>query len=183
MYGPTLLDTLRGRCFRRIPAYPARLIADPRVKASHSSSLIRMRSTREGRRWWGSPFRQVYLGHLRRFMTWCGGGRARLPEDPGGQGQAYILELIERRDISKSYQNQVVSALRFLCWSVLGQPKLALRIPRPRKEHALPAVLSPDEVARMIKGTRNTKHRALLMLLYSAGAESVGQPGVSSGCA
>lgn len=120
-------------------------------------------------RGYSPPTRKVYLGHLRRFFLWCGGGSPRLPEDPAAQGQSYILELIERRRISKSYQNQVVSALRFMCESVLGQPKLALRIPRPRKEHSLPTVMSQNEVARMLKKARNPKHRALLMLLYSAG--------------
>lgn len=113
--------------------------------------------------------RKVYLGHLRRFLLWCGNGVPRIPEDPAERGGAYILELIERRGISNSYQNQVVSALRFMCESVLGQPRLALRIPRPRKEHHLPTVLSQDEVARMLKKPRNLKHRALLLLLYSAG--------------
>ncbi len=113
--------------------------------------------------------RKVYLGHLRRFLTWCGGGTPRLPEDTAERGQAYILDLIQRQGISRSYQNQVVSALRFMCESVLGEPRLGLRIPRPRKEQHLPAVLSPGEVARMLRKARNPKHRALLMLLYSAG--------------
>jgi integrase/recombinase XerD len=113
--------------------------------------------------------RKNYLGHLRRFLTWCGQGAPQLPENPAERGQAYILELIQRRKISRSYQNQVVSALRFLCEEVLGQPKMALRIPRPRREHRLPAVLSKEEVAVMLKKVRNPKHRALLMLLYSAG--------------
>ena len=113
--------------------------------------------------------RKVYLGHLRRFLVWCGEGVPRLPDEPAERGEAYILELIKRQGISRSYQNQVVSALRFLCESVLGQPKLALKIPRPRKEHRLPAVLSQGEVARFLKKARNPKHRALLMLLYSAG--------------
>lgn len=113
--------------------------------------------------------RKVYLGHLRRFLTWCGEGTPRMPDDPGGRAQAYILELMEGKQISKSYQNQLVSALRFMCESVLGQPTLALNIPRPRKERRLPAVLSQAEVARMLKKTRNPKHRALLMLVYSAG--------------
>jgi len=101
--------------------------------------------------------------------VWCGGGIPRIPADPAGQGQAYILALIERQGISRSYHNQVVSALRFMCESVLGQPKLALRIPRPKKESRLPEVLSQGEVARMLRKARNPKHRALLMLLYSAG--------------
>jgi len=113
--------------------------------------------------------RKVYLGHLRRFLEWCGEGTPQPPEDPAEQGQAYILELIRQKGISRSYQNQVVSVLRFYCESVLGQPRLALQIPRPRKEQRLPAVLSPGEVARMLRKARNPKHRALLMLLYSAG--------------
>ncbi len=113
--------------------------------------------------------RKVYLAHLHRFLEWCGGGEPRIPEDPTAKGQAYIMELIERQRISKSYQNQLVSALRFMCESVLGQPELALRVPRPRKEVRLPAVLSPGEVAQMLRKARNPKHRALLMVLYSAG--------------
>src|SRR5665811_1140699 len=34
---------------------------------------------------------------------------------------------------------------------------------------SLPAVLSPGEVAALIRKARNSKHRALLMPLYSAG--------------
>jgi site-specific recombinase XerD len=113
--------------------------------------------------------RKVYLGHLRRFLAWCGGSRLELPEEPAQQGEAYVLELMKQQRISRSYQNQVVSALRFLCEGVLGQPKLALRIPRPRKVSHLPTVLSREEVAEMLKKARNPKHRALLTLLYSAG--------------
>jgi site-specific recombinase XerD len=113
--------------------------------------------------------RKVYLGHLRRFLEWCGDGEPRAPDDPEAQCQGYLMELVERRRVSRSYQNQVVSALRFMCESVLGRPMLAPRIPRPRKEHRLPQVLGPDEVARMLSRARNPKHRALLMLLYSAG--------------
>lgn len=113
--------------------------------------------------------RKVYLGHLRRFMEWCGDGTPRMPRSPAEEGRAYLLELIRDRGISKSYQNQVVSALRYLCESVLGQPALALRIPRPRKESRLPAVLSQQEVVRILDHARNPKHRAILVLLYSAG--------------
>ena len=113
--------------------------------------------------------RKVYLGHLRRFLTWCGQGTPRVPDDPARAAHAYLLELLEGRGISRSYQNQVVSAIRFLCETVLGQPALAMHVPRPRKQEQLPGVLSQDEVARMLRKTRNPKHRALLMLVYSAG--------------
>ena len=112
---------------------------------------------------------KVYLGHLRRFLEWCGHGIAAIPVDPERQCQAYLLEVLQGRQISRGYQNQLISALKFLCESVLGAPLVAPRIPRPRKEHRLPQVLSPEEVARILARARNPKHRALLMLLYSAG--------------
>ena len=112
--------------------------------------------------------RKVYLGQLRRFFEWCGDGRAQLPADPVGQSQGYLLELAQR-GASRSHQTQAVSALRFLCESVLDRPLLAPKIPRPRPERALPTVLSQEEVAAMLARPRNLKHRALLMLLYSAG--------------
>ena len=112
--------------------------------------------------------RKVYLGQLRRFFEWCGDGRARLPTDPVRQSQGYLIELA-RRGASRSYQTQAVSALRFLCESVLDLPLLAPKIPRPRPERGLPTVLSQEEVAAMLARPRNLKHRALLMLLYSAG--------------
>jgi site-specific recombinase XerD len=97
-------------------------------------------------------------------------GPLQLPDpDADALVQRYLLELIQIRRVSRSYQNQAVSALRFLFEAVLGRPRLALAIPRPRKERRLPEVLSAEEVARLLEKTRNHKHRALLMLLYSAG--------------
>lgn len=120
---------------------------------------------------------KVYLGHLRRFIAWCaerhgaGPGPEHEPfgAEPETLVQRYIVELVEGRRISRSYHNQVVSALRFLFETVLGRPRLALAIPRPKKEKRLPEVLSPDEVARLLAKPRNLKHRALLLLLYSSG--------------
>jgi site-specific recombinase XerD len=113
--------------------------------------------------------RKVYLGHLRRFLAWTGGGLRDLPADPLPLVQRYLVHLARSRRVSRSYHSQVVSALRFLFETVLERPRLALQIPRPRKEAQLPTVLSPKEVARILARARNPKHRAILMLLYSAG--------------
>ena len=134
--------------------------SDDEIERVHGALALRGYSPRT---------QKVYLGHLRRFLQWCDRRDSPVSTDPGAQAQAYLLELVEGRGVSKSHQNQVVSAIRFMFGAVLGQPALALRIPRPRKEHRLPEVLSPKEVARMLARTRNPKHRALLMLLYSAG--------------
>lgn len=113
--------------------------------------------------------RKVYLGHVRRFLEWCGKGTPQLPEDPVAEGEAYILDLLRRKRVSRSYHNQVVSAIRFLYESVLGQPRMALNIPRPKKGHHLPTVLSQGEVTRLLRKGRTHKQRAILYLLYSAG--------------
>jgi site-specific recombinase XerD len=113
--------------------------------------------------------RKVYLGHVRRFLRWAGQGVEDLPADPTGLAEGYLLELVERRAVSRSYHSQAVSALRFLFETVLGEPRLAIALPRPKRERRLPAVLSPADVAKILAKARNLKHRALLLLLYSSG--------------
>jgi len=112
---------------------------------------------------------KVYLGHIRRFLGWAGSGGAWPPADPLPIVEAYLVELVDHRRVSRTCHSQVVSALRFYFETVLGEPRLALAIPRPKKHAALPGVLGPDEVAKLLGTARNLKHRALLMLLYSSG--------------
>lgn len=108
--------------------------------------------------------RKVYLGHIRRFLEWRPDPGADVP-DPG----AYLLDLVRRREVSRSYHNQAVSALRFLFEVVLRRPALAESIPRPKPERGLPQVLSRAEVIRILAAIRNRKHRAIVLLIYSAG--------------
>lgn len=112
--------------------------------------------------------RRVYLGHIRRFLEAAGCTTPELPDDPLPLVEEHLLDLT-RRGVSRSYHRQVVSALRFLFETVLGRPRIAVAIPRPHKESRLPEVLSAEEVAALLDRTRNLKHRALLMLLYSSG--------------
>ena len=82
---------------------------------------------------------------------------------------AYILELIEKRDISSSQQNQRISAIKFYYEKVLGKEKEEYHIERPRKAKKLPDVLSKDEIKRMLEFSDNIKHKALIALIYSCG--------------
>lgn len=47
--------------------------------------------------------------------------------------------------------------------------KFIYEIKRPRKDKKLPVVLSKEEVAKIILSPDNIKHKAILMLVYSAG--------------
>jgi integrase len=52
---------------------------------------------------------------------------------------------------------------------VFKDPKVVAEVPRPRREHKLPAVLSRNEIINLFNAVTNPKHRLLLMLTYSAG--------------
>jgi integrase/recombinase XerD len=83
--------------------------------------------------------------------------------------EAYQHELATVRNVSNSYLNQVVNALRYYYKDVVGDAYRVKFIERPRKERKLPSVLSEAEVAALLKAPTNLKHRCMLMLIYSAG--------------
>lgn len=51
---------------------------------------------------------------------------------------------------------------------MLGK-KFLYEIKRPRNDKKLPVVLSKEEVAKILSSVDNIKHKAILMLAYSAG--------------
>lgn len=87
----------------------------------------------------------------------------------GEELKKYLHQRIVEESISTSCVNQFISAYKLLQTDVLKLEWETMRIKRPRKEKKLPTVLSQQEVAKLISCTSNIKHRALLMLAYSAG--------------
>jgi integrase/recombinase XerD len=70
---------------------------------------------------------------------------------------------------SATLQNQVVNALK-LFYSRLEGVKLEVEhLERPRRTHALPNVLSQEEVLRILRACINNKHRTMLCLIYACG--------------
>ena len=80
----------------------------------------------------------------------------------------YLLHLAEERQSATSTLNQAINALKFYYGSMLKK-KFLYEIKRPRKDKKLPVVLSKEEVAKILSSIDNIKHRAILMLVYSAG--------------
>jgi site-specific recombinase XerD len=81
----------------------------------------------------------------------------------------YLLHLIEERNVSISYQNQSINAIKFYYEQILGRPVKTYYIQRPKKEKMLPKVLSEQEVLSILHCSENLKHKAILSLIYSAG--------------
>ncbi len=81
----------------------------------------------------------------------------------------FLRFLVIERKVSISYQNQAINAIKFYYERVLGGQRKFYFIERPSQEKTLPVVLSEAEVRTILKATSNLKHRAILMLTYSAG--------------
>src|ERR1700685_3945720 len=81
----------------------------------------------------------------------------------------YQVHLFRDRKLSPGTIQSRCAALRFLFVKTLRRPYLLDEIPFPQRPRKLPAVLSPEEVARLIDSAQNLMHRAMLMTLYATG--------------
>ncbi len=80
----------------------------------------------------------------------------------------YLLYLAEKKQSATSILNQAINALKFYYGTMLKR-KFVYEVKIPRKDKKLPIVLSKEEVAKILSSVDNIKHKAILMLLYSAG--------------
>ena len=80
----------------------------------------------------------------------------------------YLLKQIKQQKWSESTQNTFINALAFYFRKVSRQ-EIDLRNLRPREPKSLPNVLSEEEVVKILQACENTKHKTILMLIYSAG--------------
>ena len=85
------------------------------------------------------------------------------------QTREFIHYNLTEKKLSKSWMNQMISSLKILFCDVLRKEWNCLDIPRPRREKKLPVVLSKAEVSKIINTPINLKHKAFLMVTYSAG--------------
>lgn len=104
-----------------------------------------------------------HITHFERFLNKP--AEQASPEDV----RSFQLYLIEERHVSWSAFNQAVCALRFLYRTTFPRDWHVTMIPFGKKPKVLPAVLSNEEVDRLLQCVANLKHRTLLATLYAAG--------------
>jgi len=71
--------------------------------------------------------------------------------------------------LSASSLNMVINGLLYYFRTVLKRDTFEISIPRPRKEHHLPTVLTMEECFRIFSYVDNPKHKLLLLIGYGAG--------------
>ncbi len=80
----------------------------------------------------------------------------------------YLFYLTEEKKVATSTLNSAINALKFYYEKILRK-RFIYEIKRPRKDKKLPVVLSQEEVIKILSSVSNIKHKAILMLVYSAG--------------
>ncbi|TNF50261.1 MAG: integrase [Bacteroidetes bacterium] len=78
-------------------------------------------------------------------------------------------EYILAQGLSRSFQNQVVNAIRLFYRKVRNHSMELDQMERPKNGHYLPVIFSVSEVEKLFSVTENLKHRLMLMMIYSSG--------------
>ncbi len=110
--------------------------------------------------------RSCYLASVKSFALHFHRSPAELADQ---EIREYLHYLIQEKKASQSVISQAYSALKFLYETTLKRDWNGFRIPRAKTGRKLPVVLSLQEIQAILSATRNLKHRALLMTIYSAG--------------
>ncbi len=108
-----------------------------------------------------------YLRHVRTYRDYL--DRPIDSNDAGEQVKDYFHYLLHTKNASRSYVRQSYGALKYYYTVTLGLRWDVDRIPRVRQVHKLPEIVNHEEMRRLLAVTKNIKHKAMLMLTYSAG--------------
>lgn len=108
---------------------------------------------------------KAYIYFNKDFLNFSG---KRLPDINDDDIKNYLLHLAENKQSATSTLNQAINALKFYYGEVLKR-KFVYEIKRPRKDKKLPVILSQEEITKILSSVDNIKHKAILMLIYSAG--------------
>ena len=81
----------------------------------------------------------------------------------------YMNYVTQKRGYSYGSISGAHSGIKLFWKQILDREWNTKLLPRPKRPKELPEILSEEEVRRLIAGTRNGKHQAILRLLYSTG--------------
>jgi len=91
------------------------------------------------------------------------------PEEVANEDvKKYMFYLVSKKGYSASTLNIAINALKFYYGEIL-KCRFTYKIKRPKKNKKLPVVLNQEEVSQILSSVNNIKHKAILMLIYSAG--------------
>lgn len=108
----------------------------------------------------------AYLGAVRGLA----GHYHRTPEDiTQDELRSYFLYLVKERGVARSTLTIHLSGIKFFFEKTLKREWLIFNLVRPKKRKKLPAVLSPDEVKRILSLVKTPTVRMALTVIYACG--------------
>src|SRR5918998_2538334 len=108
----------------------------------------------------------VYLFAVQQFATYYAKSPDLITED---ELRNYFLYLINEKRVSPGTVSIALSAITFLVVHSLQRTWPTCDLIRPPQRRPLPAVLSIDEVHRLLASLRLPRYRACLTTIYAAG--------------
>ncbi len=108
----------------------------------------------------------VYLFAVQQFATHYAKSPDQISEE---ELRDYFLYLINEKRVSPGTVSIALSAIKFLFVQSLQRPWPTLDLIRPPQRRPLPAVLSLNEVQRLLAALRLPRYRACLTTIYAAG--------------
>lgn len=101
------------------------------------------------------------------FLSFYNGQRP--PEITHEQIKQFLIEIIERYNVSYAFQNQLINAIK-LYYNLRWRTEISDDdLPRPKRNRYLPNILSKEEVQKIITSIENSKHRTIISLYYACG--------------
>jgi len=156
-----LPDTFENRIKYKIQATPVKLPSEEGI-----AQINKFKAWLFSKRYSQSTI-LTYSDALRSFLTFY--NDKAIAEINNDDVIRYNNEYILNNNLSSSFQNQVVNAIK-LYFSTVRETKIQLdKIHRPKREKILPNVLSKSEVKLIVNAHSNIKHKMMLSLIYACG--------------
>lgn len=110
---------------------------------------------------------RLYVYNLRQYLDYI------YPKQPDSEDVdavgRQVKSLMENRDLSLSFQNQLINAVKLYYELVLLRPLTHSVLVRPGRLDVLPRVLSTAQIHSLLHAAINLKQRLIIMLAYGAG--------------
>ena len=107
---------------------------------------------------------ESYTFCVQKFFKWC----KKEPKKVTKKDIKDFVAYLNSKGYAGNTINIYVNALRFLLQEILAK-RVLWNIKYSKKPKTLPVVLTQEEVVRLIKAIKNTKHKLLIKILYGAG--------------
>jgi site-specific recombinase XerD len=109
--------------------------------------------------------RNDYIRQVKTFTAFLG----RLPDTATAEDLRRFQLHQTRTGVRPPSINSSVAALRFFFTVTLDRPEMSRHLTFVREPRKMPAVLSPEEVARLLEAAPGPKYKAALSAAYAAG--------------